>query len=229
MVLPLLVLGDYHWVRRDGGKLPHPAFSCSGGEALSVRGFLFKYGGGVAFLGGWGAMVTAWYLGLSWEEIFWGSNVLPLWGWVLAFIGGALLARLDIRVTRWLLRKGGYLVQNGEESKAQHLEKNETWFSVLAEAIKWAGISFGEEGVRVGTIALLLTFLSGMSFVQSAILVGILIGLLHIFYFNVFIVPTKTILHVILSIIFVNWGVLASFVVHIAFNFSMIFDIEIEI
>ncbi|HID90180.1 MAG TPA: hypothetical protein EYP52_10815 [Anaerolineae bacterium] len=138
------------------------------------------------------------------------------------------MARLDIRMTRWLLWKGGYLVQNSKGSKTQHPENNETWFSMLAEAAKWGGISFGEEGVRVGTIALLWTFLPSVPFAQSAILVGILIGMLHVLYFNALIVPTKTVFHILLSLVFVQWGMLASFVVHVAFNLSMVFDIEIE-
>ncbi len=90
------------------------------------------------------------------------------------------------------------------------------------------GISFGEEGVRVGMIAFAGMFLPGEgTLVLSAVLVGILIGLMHILYLDALFLPTKTLFHVLLSLVFVQWGMLVSFVVHFAFNLSMVFDIEI--
>jgi len=144
----------------------------------------------------------------------------------MAFVVGAVLARIDIRITRWLLRLKGYLKEKG---KAQQQGSTDTWLSMMLEAMKWVSISFGEEGVRVGTIALLWSFFpTGLSFIQSAILVGLLIGLMHVLYFNFLLVPTKTLFHVLLSLIFVQWGVIASFIIHAAFNLSMLFDIELS-
>ena len=149
---------------------------------------------------------------------------MPLWGWVVFFFIGAILARIDIRVTRWLLRLRGYLKENSSSPN----EPDTPWYSLILEAVKWAGISFGEEGVRVGMIALLGSkFLPGIPLMQAAILVGLLVGLLHRFYLDALFLPTKTLFHVFLSLIFVQWGILASFVVHFAFNLSMVFDIEI--
>ena len=150
---------------------------------------------------------------------------MPVWGWIVAFFIGMLLARLDIRVMRWVLRSRGLLQTSSSPSEE---EARDTWLSLLFEAMKWGGISFGEEGVRVGMIALAGILLPGEgTFVLNAVLVGILIGLMHILYLNALFLPTKTLFHVLLSLIFAQWGILASFVVHFAFNLSMVFDIEI--
>lgn len=236
LVLPLLVLGGHHrrvrmpWPR---GKCPGASSipsSCrftsyDGGYSLKVTELLYRYGGGIAFLGGWGAIATARHLGFPWAQIFWGQEAMPIWGWIVAFVIGMLLARLDIRVMRWILRSRGLL---RESSSTPAEEAGDTWFSLLFEAMKWGGISFGEEGVRVGMIALVGMLLPGEgTFVLSAVLVGILIGLMHILYLNTLFLPTKTLFHVFLSLVFVQWGILVSFVVHFAFNLSMVFDIEI--
>lgn len=192
---------------------------------MKVTEILYRYGGGIAFWGGWSAIATAHHLGFPWAQIFWGQETMPVWGWIVAFFIGMLLARLDIRVMRWVLRSRGLLQTSSSPSEE---EARDTWLSLLFEAMKWGGISFGEEGVRVGMIALAGILLPGEgTFVLNAVLVGILIGLMHILYLNALFLPTKTLFHVLLSLIFAQWGILASFVVHFAFNLSMVFDIEI--
>lgn len=195
---------------------------------MKVPDLLLKHGGWIAFLGGWGAIATARYTGFSWSKIFFGERSLPLWAWIVAFAAGAVLARLDIKVTRWILQASGHLKKEGIDGAAE-VNRGDSWTSILVEVAKWGGISFGEEGVRVGIVALLLSLLPmKLRFLEVAIIAGGLLGLIHLLYLNVLIVPTKLIFHLLLSLIFAQWGIMTSFIVHFAFNLSMVFDIEIS-